>query len=490
MPQSPLTGNRFLVTTYKFGGESLFAKLVPLGTTNAPTRSQLEEWWQNRPAHRYGENAGVYSQAVVLAALANKLGTSPDFALHPNYSGLIGAGKPWTEGDLAIVPHCGVLEEPLPDRLTDIPDYRTAYRLPLGVGAHDAFQEHHINMNGTLDKRSAGWIGQVMDTVSSTNELATSFSNLHTIVINPNVPHYQMHRGDVISPFTLPRFGPAGPSGSSAGLQVAMTMHVTATSVNVRNKLAEAISLAASPTSPRHQRWKSAFQTALDGSNLLNPVQITIPGAGGPLYGVDAAFGQVTDKGWWYSMFHRIARVIEAAVDANAGALPIRMAIAASIGDYDTHGSEKVRFEGDGTYTSLAQQYGDGLAAFRNAMIAIGVWDDVVVTDPTDFGRTLWTQGGAGTDHAWAYAMFIAGGKVRGAGVDGSTGILGPWPAAISVNGTGTRDINLGGIMYPYRSLEEVYDQILDWFGLTVAERNTIMVNRTRFSNFCDVLDI
>jgi hypothetical protein len=86
--------------------------------------------------------------------------------------------------------------------------------------------------------------------------------------------------------------------------------------------------------------------------------------------------------------------------------------------------------------------------------------------------------------------MFISGGKVRGAGVDGSTGILGPWPAAISVNGTGTRDINLGGIMYPYRSLEEVYDQILGWFGLTVAERNAIMVNRTRFSNFVDVLDI
>lgn len=486
MPQSPLTGNRFLITAYKPGGESNFAKLVPLRNDASPN-NQLRRWWDARPAHRYGENSGVFDETIVKAALVNKLGTTPDYALHPYYTG---AKTVWDTGDLAIVPHCGVLEEPLPDRVVDIPGYRDLYKYPKGIGAHDSFQTHHTFMNGTLAQSSAGWIGKVMDAVSSTNELATSLANLHTLLIRPAVPHYQMHKGDVVVPFTIPRLGPRGPTSAANGIQVALTLPVSAAEANLRTKLLEAVALAADPVSVRHRRWKSAVDTAFAGASLLNPVQLVHPGAGAPTFDVDAAFGQISDGGWWYSMFHRTARIIETAVDLNAGALPIRMAIGLSIGDYDTHGDEQIRFEGGGAFTSLAQQYGDGLVAFRNAMIALGVWDDCVVTDPTDFGRTLWTQGGLGTDHAWAYAMFIAGGLVRGAGKDGSTGLLGPFPDVISTDISGTRDWNRGGIMYPYRSLEEVYDQILDWFGLTVAERNAIMVNRTRFSNFCDVLDI
>jgi uncharacterized protein (DUF1501 family) len=486
MPQSPLTGNRFLVTTYKFGGEENFAKLVPLRNDASPN-NQLQRWWDARPAHRYGENGGVFDEAIVKAALANKLGTTPDYALHPNYAGIMPV---WAAGDLGIIPSVGVLNEPLPDRVTDIPNYRTAFDFPLGVGAHDLFQIHHTFLNGDMIQSSSGWIGKVMDAVSSTGELSTSLSGLHTVVIAPATPHFMMHKGDAVVPFTLPRNGPAGPSGPSSGISVAMVMPVA--TATVRDKLLEAIALAADPTNVRHQVWQRAVNAAATGGSIFNTIQTTIPGAGGPLYAVDAAFGQVTDRGWWYSMFHRTARIIETAITLNAGALPIRMAIGLSIGDYDTHGASKVRFEGNATYTSLATEYGNGLAAFRTAMgpSYLNCWNDVVVTDPTDFGRTLWTNGGSGTDHAWAYAMFVAGGLVRGQGKDGSTGLLGPFPDVISTDGSGTRDINLGGTMYPYRSLEETYDQILDWFGLTLAERNAIMVNRTRFSNFVDVLDI
>jgi len=494
MPQSPLTGNRFLITTYKFGGESNFAKLVPLKNDSAPENS-LEYWWNSRPSHRYGiqssPNELVFDEATVLAALANKLGTTPDYALHPNYNGIMPV---WAAGDLAIVPSCGVMEDPLPDDLRLIPNYQNLYRYPMGIGAHNQFQRHHIYMNGRGEQSSAGWIGKVMDAAASTNELSTGLSGLHTLVIRPATPHFEMHKGNTVIPFTIPRLGPSGPSSGTAGISVALSMPVSAVEANVRTKLLEAINLAADPASVRHSLWKNAVTSAVQGSSVFAPVQSTLVGGGGPLYAVDASFGQITDKGWWYSMFHRLARIVEVAITLKSGSDPIRMALGASIGDYDTHGSEKERFEGNITYTSLAQQYGDGLAAFRTAMIAIGAWDDCVITDPTDFGRTLWTQGGLGTDHAWAYTMFIAGGLVRGQGKDGSTGLLGPYPPIIStvIDGTrnGTRDWNKGGIMYPYRSLEEVYDQILDWFGMTTTERNAIMPNRTRFSNFIDVLDI
>lgn len=84
--------------------------------------------------------------------------------------------------------------------------------------------------------------------------------------------------------------------------------------------------------------------------------------------------------------------------------------------------------------------------------------------------------------------MFIAGGKVRGLGKNGSTGFLGSYPSTIAVDGTGSRDWTLGGITVPSTSLEQVYDSILEWYGLTVADRNAAMVNRPNFSTFLNVM--
>jgi len=485
-----LTGNRFLITTYKAGGENGYAKLVPLRNDAAPS-NQLERWWTARPAHRYGENGGVFSEAVVKTALsATTLGTTPhDYALHPSYSSIMPV---WSAGDLAIVPSIGVMEEPLPDRVIDIPNFRNIYKYPQAIGAHDKFQVHHTFMNGRGEQTAAGWIGRVMDYIASAGGLSTALAGIKTIVINPGVPSAQMHRGVDVIPFTLPRFGP---NASTVGVPVSMVMRAAGVEANVRTKLLEAIALAADPTSVRHNLWKDAATLAFAGASAFQPLQNTLLEAGTPdTYEVDVHFTGMTDRGWWMSMFHRTARIIEAAWKENAGANPIRMALSLSIGDYDTHSEEKARFEGNATFTSLAVQYGQGVAAFRAAMLALDgtgqLWKDCVITDPTDFGRTLWTSGGSGTDHAWDYAMFVAGGLVRGQGKDGSTGLLGPYPDVISTDITGTRDWNKGGIRYPYRSLEEVYDPILEWFGLTVGERNIAMPNRTRFSNFIDVLDI
>lgn len=484
-----LTGNRFLITTYKNGGESNYAKLVPLRNDAAPN-NHLERWWTARPAHRYGENAGVFDATVVrnhFTTAGTRLNTAPhDFALHPNYNLIMPV---WAAGDLAIVPHCGVLAEPLPDFLTDIPNYRSIYEYPRGVGAHDIQQILHAFMNANMAQSSAGWIGRVMDLLFGTGVLSTHPAGMNTIVIAPSVPHYAMHKGDDVIPYTLPRLGARGPSSGGAGITVTLTWPNAGSLNNLRTKALEAISLAANPDSVRHQIWLKAVTSAVNGGDVFQPIQATNVGGGAPTYTVDAHFGQVSDGSWWKSMFHRIARTIEATLNANAGAAPIRMALAASVGDYDTHGNEKARFEGTGGNTSLVSEYGEGLKCLRDAMMALGCWNDCVVTDPSDFGRNLWTQGGLGTDHAWAYAMFIAGGLVRGAGKDGSTGIIGPYPDIISIDRTGTRDWQVGGIEYPYRSLEEVYDPILEWMGLTVAERNAVMVNRTRFSNFVDVLN-
>lgn len=564
MPTTPVTGRKFLITTYKSGGESNFAKLVPLSTTtmpNAPggypkeppnadrsaydSASQLETWWRNRPAHRYpsatlghAQDPNTYSATNIAACLTNtRLNNAvtadvpTEFALHPRYQPIM---EVWTNGDLAIVPHCGAMIEPLPDFVRAVPNYGTVYQYPKGIGAHDTFQIHHTFMNGTMTQSSAGWVGRVMDKFADSG-LSSYLFGLHTVVINPAQPHYIMHIGDTIVPFTLPGRGPVGsivntwPPGTGggavdvsggargSGTPVALSRpRGTVTgqgseeqySANIVSRVAEAIVLAADPDSVRHTIWKNAFLKAKDGSTTMNPVQTkALAAAITSTFQVDQFFDaigfaagaqgfngsagtnmNVGGDGFWKSMFHRIARMIELALRDTSGA-PIRMAFSAAVGDYDTHGQERNRFEGVNT-PSLVWEYAEGVRCLRNACIHLGCWNDVVLTDLSDFGRTLWTQGGEGTDHAWAAAMFIAGGKVRGKNKDGSTGILGKWPARISTDGTGTRDWTAAGIMYPYHSHEQVYDDILEWFGLTVAERNEVMVHRPNFvsEGFLNVL--
>lgn len=43
----------------------------------------------------------------------------------------------------------------------------------------------------------------------------------------------------------------------------------------------------------------------------------------------------------------------------------------------------------------------DCITAFTNEMKAQGIWDDVVFVMASDFGRTLGSNAGSGTDHAW-----------------------------------------------------------------------------------------
>ena len=63
---------------------------------------------------------------------------------------------------------------------------------------------------------------------------------------------------------------------------------------------------------------------------------------------------------------------------------------------------------------------GDSLAAFAQDLGAL--LDDVVVLMVSEFGRTAFVNGSAGTDHGSAHAVFALGGSVRGGR------LLGRWP--------------------------------------------------------------
>lgn len=455
MPDSALTGFRMLVTTYKFGGESNFAKFIPL--TDTPPHNRHTTWFNARPAHRY-------TPAQLLATRLGTVSPGADFALHPDYVSLI---PMWNAGDLAIVPNCGVLIDPIPT----LPPAANI-RIPSGVGAHDTFQDHHSKMTGAMEPLPRGWLGAVSDLASPFVGNPTAS---RTAIFNSSTPVDFMGLGSSTVPFAL--------SGAGVGVVMQGTGGGNASDIEIRNRIAAAVAVPRSAV--RQQVYQNAFAATIAGTNFYNPIQTTaFDGTPPATYLVDQDFaGAQPSAQNWRSIFWRIARLAEDAIGNRNGGTPTRMNVLANLPDYDTHGGEQSRF------VALAIDYGTGLRDFRAAMIRLGIWQQVVVTDPSDFGRTLWTNGGDGTDHAWGYAMFIAGGAVRGVGRAGSNGFLGPaFPVRISTDGSGTRDWSNAGLLTPDVSLEEVYDDILAWYGMNLADRQIIMPNRGNFSNFLDVM--
>ncbi len=87
-----------------------------------------------------------------------------------------------------------------------------------------------------------------------------------------------------------------------------------------------------------------------------------------------------------------------------------------TIGGFDTHGDQGGV---TGTHATLMQQLDDALGSFRTDMVAMGQWQNVVISVITEFGRRNYENGSVGTDHGAAWTELLIGGGVNG-------GVYGP----------------------------------------------------------------
>src|SRR5262245_44730272 len=90
-----------------------------------------------------------------------------------------------------------------------------------------------------------------------------------------------------------------------------------------------------------------------------------------------------------------------------------RVAVLDHVG-FDTHASQP------GQHADRLREIDDAIGAFRRAMGP--VWSDTLVVTVTEFGRTAAENGSWGTDHGWATAIFLLGGRLK------KSGIVADWP--------------------------------------------------------------
>ena len=97
----------------------------------------------------------------------------------------------------------------------------------------------------------------------------------------------------------------------------------------------------------------------------------------------------------------------ETAAQLLTGEVPVSI-IKLFHGGFDTHANQLPN------HARLLSQLADGLAALRNALQKAGLWDRVLISTYSEFGRRANENGSNGTDHGTAAPHFVLGGQVKG----------------------------------------------------------------------------
>jgi len=145
---------------------------------------------------------------------------------------------------------------------------------------------------------------------------------------------------------------------------------------------------------------------------------------------------------------------------------------------FDTH------IAGSATLQNLFQEKNEALEDFVTTLKSLGVFDDVVIVQSSEFARTLNANSGAGTDHGWGGNSWVAGGSVRGGR------ILGKYPSKL----TGEDDWILErGRVIPTTSWDSVFNGIVGWMGgsdISNEQLDYVLPNRGRFDNLFTTEDL
>jgi uncharacterized protein (DUF1501 family) len=161
-------------------------------------------------------------------------------------------------------------------------------------------------------------------------------------------------------------------------------------------------------------------------------------------------------------------KAVAETIAARDGLSKKRQTFFVQAGGWDHHGSLEA-------HPAMLGQVSEAIGQFQQAMVELGVDDQVTLFTGSDFGRTL-TSNGGGTDHAWGGHQMVVGGSVDGGK------FFGTYPSLELDN-----ELDTGrGRFIPTTSVDEYVADLALWMG--VAPRNLSDLVLPNLSNFHDVV--
>ena len=285
------------------------------------------------------------------------------FGLHPSLGGL---KELWDAKQLAIVQGVGFAN----------PNY-----------SH--FESMDIWQSGVPDTPvSTGWLGRWLD--------ATKASPLRAIGIGPTLPTALV--GEKVQGAAIPA-GPLVIPGSPS--EVALYESLARPGRGESRLMAETASSNADLMTVNR-----SLGPILDRTATSNPLHLPSSQSSALAGGNEAALA-IADGGGGQSSANVLE--VQLSIVANlilAGAQSDVYSV--ELGGFDTHADQAP------TQSTLLKQLGTAVPAFLEALRTHPRGKGTVVLAYTEFGRRVWSNASAGTDHGWANVVLAAGQPVRG----------------------------------------------------------------------------
>ena len=360
-----------------------------------------------------------------LLPLTLQNGDGRDFGFHPN---LVELQALFNQGKLGLVANVGTLVAPV----TRAQYLAGGAAVPPQLFSHaDQSVQWQTSVPGVISK--TGWGGRMADMLQSLN--AGSKISLSLSIAGTNT----FEVGNTVLPYVISPNGSIGLSGFDG-------------SANANVRLQAFKDLLALPHNNLfEQAYSDTVSRSIAANDLLTSALTGIP-----------AFQTVFPATNLGAQLNMIAKLIAARTNLSMN----RQIFFCSVGGYDTHGDQLAG------QANLLTELSQGLNAFYNATVELGVAPQVTTFTASDFGRTYPTNG-SGSDHGWGSHQFVLGGAVQGGR------LFGTFPT-LAVNGP---DDTGQGRWIPTTSVDEFSATLATWFGVSASDLHTVLPNIGRFAH-------
>jgi uncharacterized protein (DUF1501 family) len=374
----------------------------------------------------YAAARGILSipQASLLP-LTLQNGDGRDFGFHPNLAELQAL---FNQGKLGLVANVGTLVAPV----TRAQYLAGGAAVPPQLFSHaDQSVQWQTSVPDVISK--TGWGGRLADTLQSLN--AGSKISLNISIAGTNT----FEVGNKVLPYVVSPTGSVGLAGFDG-------------SANANVRLQAFKDLLALPHNNLfEQAYADTVSRSIAANDLLTSALAGIP-----------AFQTVFPTSGLGQQLNMVAKLIAARDNLSMK----RQIFFCSVGGYDTHGDQLTG------QANLLTELSQGLNAFYNATVELGIASQVTTFTASDFGRTYPTNG-SGSDHGWGSHQFVLGGAVQGGR------LFGTFPT-LAVNGP---DDTGQGRWIPTTSVDEFSATLATWFGVSASDLATVLPNIGRFAH-------
>lgn len=417
-----------MVCVFLFGGNDGNNLIVPISTTGTAGFT-YNDYLGIRGTAASGGLGLPQAQLLPVAARTAQPSGMRDFGFHP---ALAQSCLLFQNNHAAVIANMGMLYQPITRS-----EYRNRTKpVPANLFSHSdqqqAWQTAFANGFG-----STGWAGRTADVAHAIHNVGAQFPPILTVAGSAIFcTGVQTHPFAMVPNSSPGLTGYSGSAASNARLLSLQEMLTFDSGVS----LVQATSSITGAALAQSAQLSSALQA-------VTPPTTVFP---------------TTSLG---NQLRQVAHIIKARTNLDANLR--RQIFFCSQGGYDTH-SNQINDQ-----NNLLTTLDAALKSFYDAMVEIGASQNVTAFTLSEFGRTLKTASGAGSDHGWGSHQIVIGDAVQGGDIYGRIPNF-----ALG----GPDDSSSNGRWIPSTSLDQFGATLARWFGVPDTDLPAIFPNLANFS--------